>query len=135
MYSSATKVVTTPRFCVIPDFESETEFNCNWVTETDFNSDDEIEPRRIKRKFNRWDGMGIISPEFAKVWANDLDLDYVPSTFGIRQSYIKGMVAIIDFALFCKEKNNGNYMIKSLYKDLNGDDIFVDLREIDVVLN
>jgi len=134
LYSSATRVVTTPRFCVVPDYESETEFKCNWVTETDYNLDDIIEEKTIKRKFNRWDGMGIISPNFAKIWQRDLGLDYLPSTFGIRQSYIKGMVAVFDFHKFCKEKNNGNYLIKSLYKDKNGEPIMVDLRNIDVIL-
>lgn len=134
LYSSATKVVTTPRFCVVADYESETEFNCNWVTETDYNSDDNIETKKIKRKFNRWDGMGLISPEFAEVWRVDLDLDYLPPSFGIRQSYVKGMVAVLDFVMFCKEKNNGNYMIKSLYKNEDGSDIMVDLREIDLIL-
>ena len=134
LYSSATKVVTTPRFCVVEDYESETEFNCNWVTETGYDDDDIIEKKKIKRNFNRWDGMGIISPEFAVVWQNDLNLDYLPSTFGIRQSYIKGMVAVMDYVLFCKEKNNGNYMVKSLFKDSKGGDIFIDLREVDVIL-
>lgn len=134
LYSSATKVVRTPRFCVVPDFESETEFDCNWVTETGFDEDDIIEHKKIKRNFNRWDGMGIIDPEFAKKWQQDLQLEYLPSTFGIRQSYIKGMVAVFDFKKFCKEKNNGNYMIKSLYKDSDGKDIYIDLRDIDVIL-
>lgn len=133
-YGSATKVVTTPRFCVVPDYESPVIFNVNWVTETDENEDDLIEPREITRQFNRWDGMGLISPQMAKIWADDLGLDYIPAEFCIRQSFIKGMVCVFDVHGFCKKKNNGKYMVKSIYKDGKGNDVWVDLRNIDVII-
>ena len=134
IYSSATKTVRTPRFCVVPDFESPDSFEVNWVTETTGENDDLIEPRTITRMYNRWDGMGLISPHMAKLWAEDLGIDYIPSQFCVRQSFIKGMLCVFSFTDFCEKKNNGNFMIKSIYKDKNGNNIEVDLREIDVIL-
>lgn len=135
LYGSATKVVTTPRFCVVPDYESELEFRVNYVTETDGEKDDIIETKIIKRKFNRFDGQGLISPAMAKVWSEDLGLDYVPAEFCIRQSFLKGMLAVFDFHKFCEIENNNNYKIKSIYQDKDGNDIWVDLREIDVIIS
>lgn len=134
-YGSATKMVTTPRFCVVPDYESEVTFKVNWVTETEGEQDDDIQEETITRSFNRWDGQGLISPEMAKIWSKDLDLDYVPAEFCIRQSFIKGMCCVFDFHDFCDKKNNGNYMVKSIYKDKEDNNIWVDLKDIDVIIS
>lgn len=128
LYGSATKIVTTPKFCVIPDYESESTFTCNWVTETKEDEDDKIEIKEITRSYNRFDGMGLISPALAKQWADDLGLDYIPAEFCIRQSFTKGMVAVFDHKLFGEKFSNGNYIVKDVY----GDDI--DLREVDLIL-
>lgn len=133
-YCSASKEVTTPRFCVVPDYESNDTFDVNWVTETDFNKDDTIEIKNITKSFNRWDGMGLISPRMAEIWSKDLDLDYTPSQFCIRQSFVKGLLNVFPFHEFCEKKNNGNYIVKSIYKNKNGEDIFIDLNEYDVIL-
>ena len=133
-YGSATKVVTTPRFCVVPDYESPVTFDVNWVTETSGEIDDIIEDRSITKQFNRWDGMGLISPEMAQTWSTDLGLDYIPSQFCTRQSYLKGMFNVFPIHEFCELKNNGSYIVTSVYKDKDGNDIKVDLREIDVIV-
>ena len=52
--------------------------------------------------------MGIISPEGAKKWAEDLELDYLPSAFCLRNSFLKGMVCVFDIQKFLKEKSNPN---------------------------
>ena len=134
LYGSATKTVTTPRFCVVPDYESELTFKVNYVTETEGEIDDIITEKIITKKFNRFDGQGLISPTVAQVWANDLDLDYVPAEFCIRQSFLKGMLCVFDFVDFCEKENDKNYFVKSIYKDNDGNDIWVDLREIDVII-
>lgn len=133
-YGSATTVVTTPRFCVVPDYESETTFKVNWVTETEGEKDDLITEKEITRKFNRWDGQGLISPHMAKVWADDLGLDYIPAEFCTRASFIKGMFCVFDFHEFCETENEGSYKVKSLYKDKNGNNIEIDLRDYDVIV-
>lgn len=127
LYGSATKVVKEPRFCVVKDFESPSTFTCNWITETPYEQDDKIEIKDITRQYNRFDGMGLITPSFAKQWAEDLGLEYVPAQFCIRQSFLKGMVAVFDISEFCKTENEGNYIIETMYGT-------VDLRNIDVII-
>ena len=133
--SSATKEVRTPRFCVIPDYYSTLKTKVNYVTETDYEQDDIIDVIEIDLEYNRFDGQGLISPTFAKQWAEDLQLDYVPAQWCIRQNYIKGMLCVFDFHKFCEEKNNGNYIINSAFKDKDGNLIKVDLRKCDIILS
>ncbi|PKR82907.1 hypothetical protein [Heyndrickxia camelliae] len=135
LITSSTSVVTTPRFCLIPDYESPTDVKVNFVTETGLNEDDIIEEKVITEMFNRFDGQGLISIEMAKQWAEDLGLDYIPSQWCIRQNYIKGMLCTFDIKGFCDKINNKNYNIRTSYKDENGDQKIVDLREVDVIIN
>lgn len=132
---SATKVVSTPRFCVVSDYEVTQKVKVNYVTETDKNEDDIIDVRDVDIKFNRFDGQGLISYKKAKEWAEELELDYVPSQWCIRQNFIKGMLCVFDIEGFCKEKNNNNYLVNTIYKDKNGYFIKADLREIDVIIS
>lgn len=133
--SSATKIVSTPRFCVIPDCTRHKDVDCWWVTEVDDkNVDDIIEKRTVDTEFNLFDGNGLISPTMAQQWADDLGLDYLPAQWCIRASWVKGMVNVFDFHRFCKEYNNNNYIIDTIYKDADGKSIKVDLRDIDVIL-
>jgi len=134
-YGSATKVVTTPRFCIVPDFNSKLTFKVNWVTETEGEQDDDIKEKEITRLYNRWDGMGLISPTMATQWSKDLNLGYVPAEFCIRQSFIKGMVCVFPFHEYCEKKNNNNYIVKTIYTDKNGKQIEIDLRNIDVIIS
>ncbi|MFE6075759.1 hypothetical protein ACFVQB_14905 [Paenibacillus sp. NPDC057886] len=131
---SATKTVTAPRFCVVADYYSETKMLYNYVTETGVEDDDIIELREITQEFNRFDGQGLISPWMAAKWAEDLDLDYVPAQWCIRQNFIKGMLCTFDIHKFCETKNNNSYYIKSLYKDAQGGEVWVNLKDIDVIL-
>ena len=126
--SSATRVVRPPRFCVVPDIEVEKKLDCWYVTETDANENDILEKRTVDIMSNLFDGQGLITPDFAWEWAEDLEVDYLPAQFCIRQNFIKGMLCTFDIVKFCKEKNNGNYIINDIYGDK------VDLREIDVIL-
>lgn len=135
LYGSSTSLVREPKFIVVPDFINHDKFKTNYVIETDWDKDDIIEEREIELEMNRTDGMGLISPNLAKLWAEDLELDYVPSQFCIRQSFIKGMVCVFDIHKFCEEKNNGNYIVNTIYKDENGNPIKADLRNYDLILS
>lgn len=101
----------------------------DFVTETKGDQDDVIERKMITQDFNRFDGMGLISPRQSKRWARELGLDYIPAQWCIRQSFMKGMLCTFDIHDFCEKKNGGNYIIKSIY----GDE--VDLRDIDVIVS
>lgn len=132
---SSTQVVSSPRFTLVPDYESPTTFKAHFVTETEWNEDDILEEKEITDMFNRFDGQGLISYEMASKWADELGLDYVPAQWCIRQSYIKGMLCTFDIHKFCEQENNGNYIIKTSYKDEEENPITVDLRNVDVILS
>jgi hypothetical protein len=128
LYLSSSTPVTTPRFCVVKDFENKKQVKVNYVTETPQGQDDLVEVRDIELDFNRTDGMGLITPSFARVWSEDLGLDYVPAQFCIRQSWTKGMLNVFDIQDFCQKKNNGNFIITDVWGNK------VNLEEIDVIL-
>jgi len=123
--SSTALPVSTPYFCVIPDYIVKRTEKVEWVQEID-GKDDSIEETSKELEFNLFDGQGIISPRMAKQWADELELDYIPSCFIIRSNFIKGMVAVIDFMKFSDEI--GKHIIKDIY----GNDI--NIRDMDVIL-
>ena len=129
LYLSQSQIVRKPRFCVVRDYENKKKVTVNYVTETPQGQDDDVEVREIDMAFNRTDGMGLITPRFAKLWAEDLGIDYTPAQFCIRQSWIKGMLCVFDIQDFCEKKNGSKYIITDIY----GDE--VDLRDIDIILS
>lgn len=132
---SSTRIVSTPSFCVVPDYESETKVKVNFVTETDVNEDDIIEVRDIIQSFNRFDGQGLISYEMASKWAEELGLDYVPAQWCVRNNFLKGMLNTFPIHEFCEKVNNGNYNVKTSYRDDQGNPKIVDLRHTDVIIS
>lgn len=135
LYGSATKLVSEPKFIVVKDFENSHKVNVNYVTETSWSEDDKIEQKEIELKFNRTDGMGLISPRLSEQWAKELGLDYIPSQWCVRQSFIKGMLCTFPIHQFCEEINNGNYIVDTIYTDASGNPIKADLRNYDVILS
>lgn len=126
--SSATFQVSTPRVCVIKDCEEERDELVDWVNETEELDVQETITREIKRlKFNLFDGMGLISPEFAGIWSNDLDLDYLSNSFCVRNAFIKGMVCVFDFKRFAEEVAK-KYVVTDLWGNK------YDVRDIDIIL-
>ena len=136
LYGSATKVVSEPKFIVVKDYENTTSFMANYVIENGWGVDDTIIQKMIKdTPMNRTDGMGLISYNQASKWSKEMGLDYVPSQFCVRQSYLKGMLCVFPIHEFCQEINGGNYLVDTIYKDENGNYIKADLREYDVEQN
>lgn len=129
LYSSATKIVTTPRFCIIKDYKVTRPVDVDFIIETNKELDDIIEPRTMDIEFDPIDGSGLISPQMAEQWGKDLGEDYTPCQFCLRWSFTKGMVNEFDFVEWCKEYNNGNYKIQDIWGN------WKDLREIDVILS
>ncbi len=97
LYASSGFRVAYPRFAVIPDYEFEK------IATVDF-IDDDNDIKEIERTLtlNAFDGQGLISPKFAKIWADGLGLEYTPSNFIIRSSFIKGLVVVFDYKKFAK---------------------------------
>lgn len=130
--SSATYEVSTPYFAVVKDMEI-TRGNClvEIVDETkkDINNpyeDDAVYETEMELQFNLFDGQGLISPKQAEIWAEELGLDYIPSTFIIRNSFMKGMITVFDFHEFAKVYG------KKIFQDVWGNN--VDIRNVDIIL-
>lgn len=132
---SATKQVREPKFVVVKDYVNHSTFKANFVTETDWNLDDELDERDVTLEMDRNDGMGLISPQQSDLWASDLGLDWIPAQWCIRQNFIKGMLCTFDFYDFCEKKNGGNYLVDTIYKDASGNYIKADLRDYDVIIS
>lgn len=134
--SSATIPVSTPRVCVVPDCLRTRKTLVNYVTEVDsYLEDDIIEEKEVDIEYNYFDGMGLITPRQSQKWAAELGLDWIPSEWCIRNAWIKGMVCTFPIEEFCREKNDGNYMIQTIYKNEDGSYKYVDIREIDVIIS
>ncbi len=123
--NSATYNVSEPRVCVVPDKEITMTKTVDWVIEKE--PDDIIEEKDKELTFNLWDGMGICSPELAEQWSKDLELDYIPCSFCIRNYFVKGMVCVFDFHKFSREVAHTN-----IIKDLYGNEVNTD--EIDMII-
>lgn len=127
--------VRTPRVCVIKDFETtlpnqNVDFICR-KEELDEEGKPRtkhyIEKRVMDLTLNSADGQGLVDPEFSKLWAEDMQLDYVPSSFVVRSSFVKGNLVPFDFKAYAEE--HGIDKIKDRWG------VEYPLNEIDVLLS
>lgn len=127
LFMSATNQVTTPRVCVIGDYETNLkDQKVNYIT-TDQDGSEVIEERVMDIPMNWFDGQGLISISMAERWSEDLGLNYIPAGFIVRSAYIKGLCAPFDFHKFAKEIAH----IERI-KDVWG--VEYNINEIDVIL-
>jgi hypothetical protein len=125
--NSAAHEVSTPRFTIIKDCEVKKIRKMNFVVETE-GEDDYVVEKDVEITQNYFDGMGIISPERAKLWSEELELNHIPASFIIRGPFLKGLCAVFDFGSFADEVAGGNYQIEDVWGNK------VDIRELDCVL-
>lgn len=127
--------VRTPRVCVIKDFETTLpDQNVDFICRKE-ELDEEgkprtkhyIEKRVMDLTLNSADGQGLVDPEFSKLWAEDMQLDYVPSSFVVRSSFVKGNLVPFDFKAYAAEQGIDKI------KDIWG--VEYPLNEIDVLLS
>lgn len=98
--------VRTPRVCVIKDFfRTLKNQKVDFIVRDSADPKDEarLEHRTMDIQLNCADGQGLIDPEFAKLWASDMDLSYVPCSFVARSCFIKGNLATFDFRAYAHE--------------------------------
>lgn len=127
LMSSASFRVSTPRVCVVKDYEIELDKTIDWVEDSDH--EDKIERVTKPLNFNIWDGMGLISPEVSKKWSEEIGYDGIAESFIIRAPFIKGLVATFDFHKFSEEISHSK-IIKDIYgNEYNCDDIDVILTQ------
>ena len=119
--------VREPRVCIIKDFETTIkDQRVNWIKRNKGNDTVEEIVRDIK--LNSADGQGLISPEMARLWAEDMHLGYVPCSFVVRTAFIKGNLIPFDFKEYAHE--HGISTIKDRYgTEYNIDDIDILLSE------
>jgi len=72
------------------------------------------------------DGYGLISPELAQKWSDDMHLDYLMSGCCVRNAFTKGMVATFDFKEFA-EVHDKRYVTDVWGKQH-------DINDIDIIL-
>lgn len=120
--------VREPRVCVIKDFDTIVpNQKLNFIYKDD---DGKNQVKEIYKdlKLNSCDGQGIISPEMAVNWAEDMHLNYVPCSFVVRTAFVKGNLVTFDFKEYARE--NGITKIKDRYgTEYNVEDIDVLLSE------
>lgn len=125
--SSSNPVTNTYNVLVVHDVE--TNFKTD-VIELDGSKQEEPVMKQIndyEMTLNASDGFGFIKPSFADVWARDLHLDYTPSGFITRNSFMKGVLAQFEFDEFAKE-----YSSSFIVKDVWGKEW--DVRDVDIIL-
>lgn len=118
--------VREPRVCVIKDFF--TTIKNQKITNL-IESKDGVEVQEIFKdiKLNSADGQGLISPEMARLWAKDMHLNYIPSSFVVRTAFVKGNLVPFDFKLYARE--HGITEITDRYGDK------YNIEDIDVLLS
>ena len=95
--------VREPRVCVIKDF-----FTTIPQQKIDFIVKHEdgtktVEERIMDIELNSADGQGLISPQCAKWFSEDMGLDYDVCQFVIRSPFLKGCLLSFDFATYSKQ--------------------------------
>ena len=126
--SSSTYPATFPKIVIVPDLVLNNIKRVDYAKYVGEGIDPIVEEKEMSVQFNYFDGCGMVSPEMARQWSNDLELDYVGSTFGVRSSFLKGMCVTFDFHKFAREVSE-NYIIKDFY----GKE--VDIRNIEVIVS
>lgn len=130
-FSSSTPVTNTPNILVVEDVE--TKFKGN-VIHIKFDDDkiaptvEEIEDYEVIN--NACDGCGLIRPKLANKWGMDLRLNYTPTSFVIRNAWLKGVVTAFDFEEYAnsREDMRGKKVIDVWGKEW-------DLKDVDMIIN
>ncbi len=124
LYASSTNTITTPRVCVVKDYELILENQkVDWIY-TNKNGERDIEERVININQNVWDGSGLVSLEMAEIWDNDLEIKgYEPSAYIIRSAWIKGLCIRFDWKKFAREVAKKDYIIDAWGKVKKIDDV------------
>lgn len=119
--------VREPRVCVIKDFDTAIpNQKVNWINKHE--DGNTVEQIYKDIKLNSADGQGLIDPNMARLWAEDMHLNYVPCSFVVRTAFIKGNLVPFDFKAYAKE--HGVLKIKDRYgTEYNVEDIDVLLSE------
>lgn len=102
--SGSYPVTTTDRILVVDDLI--THFTEDVIYLDSSESDEPVmQYKTAEIELDESDGYGLISPELAQIWSDDMHLDYLMSGCCIRYAFTKGMVATFDFKEFARVHN------------------------------
>lgn len=137
------KPVSMPNICVVKDFTKKIKDAFDIVKQTkNENGTFEYEvinfsdtKKETEEEVNCFDGAGIVSYERAVIWAKELGLDYVPSSFQIRVlNGIKGNLytfPVTEYIEYLEENNLQDHLVvQDLWKTL----VNIKEQKIDVFL-
>lgn len=97
--------VSKPRVCIIKDFETTLkDQKIDWIINTD-DGKKAVEERIQDVTMNSCDGQGLVSPDMAMKWSEEMGLDYVASSYVVRSVFIKGNLVPFDFKAYAAEHN------------------------------
>lgn len=116
VFSGSNKVSNPTKFVVVKDYK--TCFKEDIIELDDSESKYPIMKNIIGAEIdnNASDGFGIMLPSLSKRYAEELGLDYLPSGFLIRNSFLKGMCFTMDYVKFAGEIAN-NFEITDAWGD------------------
>lgn len=122
--------VRTPRICVIPDVKITLENQSIDFIKKNLDGNKEVETRVMDLEMNSCDGEGLISPECAEWFSQDMGLDYTACQFVVRTCFVKGCLLTFDFKKYFHEVLKED-TVKSIYTNevFNIDDVDVLLTE------
>ena len=126
--SASTPVSNPNGVIVVKDCETTFLSDVLYITDENNDSEPEIQPiNKYKVNLNASDGFGLIMPQLAKTWSEDLGLDYTAAGFCMRYAFTKGMVYSFDFQDF-GNKIADNYIVKDIWGNLK------DVRDAELIL-
>ena len=124
--ASSTYEISKPKVCVIPDYTIDLKGKFDFI-DAENNID---EKDHIVKDYCVFDGMGIMSVEYARQIDIDMELGYSPSCVVLRNTFIKGCVATMDIKMFCRDvlKDRNSNTIKDLWGNQHA------LMDLDIIL-
>lgn len=134
VFSSSTPVTNTEKILVVKDVKTRFKDKATYIkfnSELDRPTVEDIDDFNVE--VNACDGCGLVSPELAKTWSENLGLDYDCSGFVIRNSWVKGVLTSFDFVSYCNSRDD---MKSSKITDVWGNEYSIeDLENIDIIMN
>jgi hypothetical protein len=103
LFSSSSLPVSTPSFAVVPDCVFTAKHRVNFAEWVGEGIDPIVKETEKELEFNGFDGQSLISPEMSEVWANELGLGYIPSSYIIRAPYTKGQLITFSIHEFAEK--------------------------------
>jgi hypothetical protein len=128
LYSSSSQEITFPRLAVVKDVTITAKKTVDFSTYISTLDDPVIQEEEREFVFCGADGQGLMTPDFARKIARDLELDETPSVVIIRAPFLKGILCTFDMVDFSKKVAQ-----RETFVDVYGDE--VNINDVDVIVS